>query len=402
MGYYDDHAQNHNAKKRKNWVFPTFVGFIIGVLLVFLTLPTLSNANLLPYDLTEGNEQETQGDGNDQSGVTQSVNVDIQTQVTDIVDQVSNAVVGVVSIGGSEFWLEQGNESGTGSGVIYKVDGEHAYVVSNHHVVQGASELEVSLANGERIPAELLGSDLYNDLAVLRIDASKVDNAIELGHSENLKVGEPVLAIGNPLGLQFSGSVTQGIISGKERVVPQDFNGDGVPDWNAEVIQTDAAINPGNSGGALINMKGQLIGINSMKIAQAAVEGIGFSIPIDTAKPILEDIEDDGKITRPYMGVTPRSLSEVPSYYWTYELRLPNEVKGGAVLEGVEPMSPADQAGLKELDVIVQLDEKEITNVMDLRKHLYQEKEPGEKMSVTYYRDGEKQTTTMTLSAQDF
>ncbi|SET15848.1 serine protease Do [Salinibacillus kushneri] len=405
MGYYDDHALNQRPKKKKkNWLLPTVVGFIIGVILVVMALPTLINANLLPYDITEDNQELTQGEdgGNQDSGLSESVNVNIQTRVTEIVQNVSNAVVGVVNISGSEFWLEQGSESGTGSGVIYKMTDKYAYVVTNHHVVQGASEIEVSLADGERITAELLGSDLYNDLAVLRIDAAKVDNAIKLGHSENLKVGEPVLAIGNPLGLEFSGSVTQGIISGKERVVPQDFNGDGVPDWNAEVIQTDAAINPGNSGGALINMDGQLIGINSMKIAQSAVEGIGFAIPIDSAKPIIEDLEDDGKITRPYMGVGIRSLAEIPSYYWGSELKLPNDVNGGAVVDTVEPMSPADQAGLKEYDVIVALDGEKINNVMDLRKYIYQEKEPGEEMEITFYRNGEKQTITMNLSAQDF
>ncbi|GAA0501909.1 serine protease HtrC [Salinibacillus aidingensis] len=404
MGYYDDHALNRRPKKEKrNWLIPTGVGFIIGALLVVLALPTLINANLLPYDIDEANQELTQGDNGEDSGLTQSVNVDIQTRVTDIVQNVSNAVVGVVNISGSEFWMEQGTESGTGSGVIYKKTNEYAYVVTNHHVVQGSSEVEVSLADGERISAQLLGSDLYNDLAVLRVDAEKVDDhPIELGHSENLKVGEPVLAIGNPLGLEFSGSVTQGIISGKERIVPQDFNGDGTPDWNAEVIQTDAAINPGNSGGALINMDGQLIGINSMKIAQSAVEGIGFAIPIDSAKPIIEDLEDDGKITRPYMGVTIRSLSEIPSYYWQSELQLPNDVSGGAVVGGIEPMSPAEQAGLQEYDVIVALDGQQVTNVIDLRKHIYQEKQPGEKMEITFYRNGKKQTTTMTLSAQDF
>src|SRR5690606_20743251 len=123
----------------------------------------------------------------------------------------------------------------------------------------------------------------------------EIESTIEMGSSENVKVGEPVIAIGNPLGHMFAGSVTQGIISGKQRTIPQDFNQDGRPDWQAEVLQTDAAINPGNSGGALINIQGQLIGINSMKISQMIAQGIGFAIPIDIARPIIEELEKTGK-----------------------------------------------------------------------------------------------------------
>ncbi|MBB6454453.1 serine protease Do [Salirhabdus euzebyi] len=400
MGYYDDHMQPQANPKKRSWFLPTAVGVIIGALIVFLALPSLIKANLLPYEMQNQNELTQQG--NDSPLPTQTVNVNIQTQVTDVVEMVSDAVVGVVNVRGSDFWIQQDEDAGTGSGVIYKMDNQYAYVVSNHHVIEGATELEVSLTDGERVPAQLLGSDPFNDLAVLRIDADHVDKAIELGHSENLKVGEPVIAIGSPLGLQFSGSVTQGIISGKERIVPQDLDRDGMADWHSEVIQTDAAINPGNSGGALINMRGQLIGINSMKIAQHAVEGIGFSIPIDTAKPIIDDLEDDGKITRPYMGVTPRSLSEIPSHNWSVSLNLPNNVTEGVFLENIEAMSPAGQAGLEIYDVIVQLDDQPIGDVIDLRKHLYQNKQPGEQMTVIYYRDGNKRQTTMTLSAQDF
>src|SRR5699024_4009168 len=158
--------------------------------------------------------------------------------------------------------------AGTGSGVIYKEDNDYAYIVSNHHVVEDADMLEVVLGNNEHVEAEVLGSDLFTDLADMRIDSSKVDGPINVGSSSNLTAAEPVIAIGNPLGHMFAGSVTKDIISGKKRTIPQDFNQDGQPDWQAEVIQTDAAINPGNSGGALINLEGQLIGINSMKVSQ--------------------------------------------------------------------------------------------------------------------------------------
>src|SRR5690625_4163571 len=166
----------------------------------------------------------------------------------------------------------------------------------------------------------------------------------------------------------FAGSVTQGIISGKQRTIPLDFNNDGRPDWQAEVIQTDAAINPGNSGGALINIEGQLIGINSMKINQTVAQGIGFAIPIDIAKPIIEHLEKTGKVTRPFMGVEIYSLDEVPKAEWKNTLKLPDSVEGGVYIWSIEPLSPADQGGLKRLDVITEFNGEPIINILELRK----------------------------------
>ncbi len=324
MGYYDDHASSRNQHKRPGWVMPTVVGLILGAVLIVLALPALIQSNILPYDITtpeESNDQVQADEDEDKnqdgasSTTEQNVDVDVITQVTDVVSNVQETVVGVINIrrGSSDFFQGQSaQQSGTGSGVIYKkVDGK-AYVVTNHHVVQGADQIEIKLLDGTRIEAKLLGGDPYMDLAVLEVSDDRINQAIELGDSDDLKVGEPALAIGNPLGLGLAGSVTKGIISGKERTIPQDLNGDGRVDWNAEVLQTDAAINPGNSGGALVNIKGQLIGINSMKIAKSAVEGIGFAIPINIAKPIIDDIEEDGEVTRPYMGVEAYSLSDFP------------------------------------------------------------------------------------------
>src|SRR5699024_8494086 len=204
--------------------------------------------------------------------------------------------------------------------------------------------------------ADLLGSDLFSDLAVLRMKDEQIDGVIEMGSSDNVKVGEPAIAIGNPLGMRFSGSVTQGVISGKQRTIPQDFNQDGRAEWQAEVLQTDAAINPGNSGGALIDIDGKLIGINLMKINQTAVEGIGCTIQIDSARPIIEELEKTGKVTRPYLGVEIYSLDEVPQNEWKSTLNLPNKVNGGVYIWSIEAMTPADKAGLKRLDVITELD----------------------------------------------
>jgi len=222
-----------------------------------------------------------------------------------------------------------------------------------------------------------------------------------MGSSETLKVGEPAIAIGNPLGHMFAGSVTQGIISGKQRTIPQDFNQDGRPDWQAEVIQTDAAINPGNSGGALINIKGQLIGINSMKISQNIAEGIGFAIPIDAARPVIKQLEENGKVIRPYLGVESYSLEEVPKVEWKNTLRLPDDVTGGVYIWSIEPLSPAEEAGLERLDVIVEFNGEQIEDILDLRKILYQDLNIGDEVSIVYYRDGERHETKAILSEQN-
>ncbi|AST05940.1 serine protease [Anoxybacillus flavithermus] len=400
MGYYDDHYEHIRQKQkgnRRGAFLAGLVGAILGGMLVVVAIPSLVKWDVLPYKLEQ--TEEKQVTVTEQPKVDKSVAVDVVTQVTKAVNKVSNAVVGIVNIQEASFWSE-GGEAGTGSGVIYKKEGNKAYIVTNHHVVEGASRVEVSLSDGTKVPARLLGSDVWTDLAVLEIDAKHVTNVAEFGNSDVVKVGEPVIAVGNPLGLQFAGSVTQGIISGVNRTIPIDIDQDGIPDWHAEVLQTDAAINPGNSGGALVNIEGQVIGINSMKIAQEAVEGIGLSIPINYAKPIIADLEKFGQVRRPYMGVELRSLSDIPAYHWQQTLHLPTNVKEGVAILQVVPGSPAAQAGLREFDVIVALDDEKIADVIELRKHLYNRKQIGDTMKVTFYRDGKKQTVTLKLAKQ--
>ena len=307
----------------------------------------------------------------------------MNTDVTRAVEKAGDAVVGITNIQTTSFWSQEGGsqEAGTGSGVIYKKENGKAFIVTNNHVIEGASQLEVTLADGTKIPATLKGSDPWTDLAVLEVDGNSIKTIAEFGDSDTLKSGEPVIAIGNPLGLGFSGSVTSGIISGVERTIPVDLNGDGIEDWQVEVLQTDAAINPGNSGGALINIAGQVIGINSMKIAQEAVEGIGLSIPINTAIPIIKSLEQFGEMIRPTMGVQLRNLTEISAYHQQETLKMPNDVTEGVMIEAVVANSPAGRAGLKELDVIVEMDGETIADVITLRKHLYNEKNIGDKMA---------------------
>ncbi|WML24358.1 trypsin-like peptidase domain-containing protein [Neobacillus sp. OS1-33] len=408
MGYYDDHSQNRFREQKGNKAgifFASVVGVILGAILVIIAIPALSNRGILPYQIETNENTAVESTTNDNQNVIQKqITYDVNTNTTKAVEKAADAVVGINNIQSASFWSDEeagssGEEAaGTGSGVVYKKAGGKAFVVTNHHVVEGATKLEVSFSDGTKIPAKLLGSDVWTDLAVLEVDADKIKKVAEFGDSDRLKMGEPVIAIGNPLGATFSGSVTQGIISGLKRTIPVDINQDGLIDWNAEVLQTDAAINPGNSGGALINIAGQLIGINSMKIAQNAVEGIGLSIPINSARPIIDDLEKFGTVKRPYMGVDLKSVSEIPAYYQEEALKLPRNINYGVALRQVIPNSPAAQAGMKELDVIVEMDGEKINDVIDLRKHLYQKKKIGEQMKIKYYRSGKLKQTRLTLT----
>lgn len=351
---------------------------IIGFLLLYngvISLdPFIENEQLISNPPTQSGIIQTSGHGD---GVS-----------AELLSDVAGAVVGVANYRSLNLFSEN-VDAGTGSGVIYKVEGDRAYVVTNQHVINGANQIEVILTNGEHVDATLHGQDELTDLAVLSIDAEHADVIATFGSSSELIVGEPAIAIGNPLGTEFAGTVTKGIISGLDRTLEMDLNKDGVSDWSMDVIQTDAAINPGNSGGALINSSGEVIGINSMKIATHAVEGIGFAIPIDEAIPIIEQLESDGTVTRPFIGISAIDLSSVSPRHVQGTLQLdPAEVTGGIVIAEVHPDSSADQAGLKTYDVIVEIGDKEINDMLDLRQFLYQDTEIGERVMVSYYRDG--------------
>lgn len=392
MGYYDqdyDSRESRKKESKKGYFFSGLIGAIIGALLFSIIYPRVIS----------------EGTGNNGSvspaKVQQSVSLDVDTAVTGAYDIAADAVVGITNIQEASIFSTSG-EAGTGSGVVYKKDNGKAFIVTNHHVIDGASTIEVTLADGTKKNAKLLGSDVWTDLAVLEIEATDISTIAEFGDSDSLKPGEPIMAIGNPLGLQFSGSVTKGIISGLERTIEIDINNDGVVDWNAEVIQTDAAINPGNSGGALVNILGQVVGINSMKIAEQSVEGIGLAIPINSVIPIIEDIEQYGEVKRPYLGVSLVPVAQITQFHRENTLKLPADIKEGVAIIEVEPSSAADKAGIKKYDVIVKMDGEDITDLASFRTHLYEEKEIGDELEVTIYREGKLQTVKMTLQSQTF
>lgn len=390
---YNHFSDDHKRKKRKGgYFFSSLIGAMIGALSIILFLQFSNNGSNSHVPIKDSNTRME-----NQSQTIEQISYEVDTSVTKAVEKVFDAVVGITNLQGGSFW-SQAQEAGTGSGVVYKKQGDYAYIVTNHHVIEGANQIEVTLSDGTKVDAELLGSDVWTDLAILKVDGEAVKAVAPFGNSDTLKLGEPVTAIGNPLGLAFAGSITQGVISGLDRTVPMDFNGDGLIDWNAEVLQTDAAINPGNSGGALINIAGQVVGINTMKIARQEVEGIGFAIPVNSATPIIEDIEQFGRVKRPYIGISLQELSDISIYHQQQTLHLPINVKSGILIAGVEQGSPADKAGLKQYDVIVKLDEHEVHSIIEFRKYLYKETQIGDSIRVGYYRNGKYGETTITLT----
>ena len=327
-----------------------------------------------------------------------------ETDITKVVAEVKNAVVSVINkqstsrntLSGTQQSSGELATASEGSGVIYKSENGYAYIVTNYHVIANSQELEVLLADGTRVKAELVGGDQWTDLAVIRIANTNVTTVAEFANSDDIQVGETAIAIGSPLGSEFATSVTQGIVSATNRAVATDVDSDGQEDWIVTAIQTDAAINPGNSGGALINSAGQLIGINSMKISNSSVEGMGFAIPSNEVVSIIQQLEANGKITRPALGISMVNLSNVNTRV-VQQLNLPSDVTGGVVIAEVDSKGSASAAGLQAYDVIVEMDGQKIQGIQNLRKVLYSHK-VGDKLEVTYYRNGQKQTTTISLT----
>ncbi|MBO0438915.1 S1C family serine protease [Candidatus Enterococcus ikei] len=411
-----------DSDKKQNGLFKKFgiglIGGLLGGALAF------GGAYVIMDQNSSSSNSPTTNSVKDNKGDTKVTNVslDVNSDVTKAVDKVKDSVVSVINLQspsqntdasgfGGLFGGNDGSESDNsktdgsdlqaaseGSGVIYKKDGKTAYVVTNNHVVDQAKGLEVVLHDGTKVEGELVGTDSYTDLAVIKISSDKVDSIAEFGNSDNLKIGEPALAIGSPLGSAYANSVTQGIISSLNRNIQNENNGQAI---NINAIQTDAAINPGNSGGPLVNIEGQVIGINSVKIVQSesqvSVEGMGFAIPSNDVVNIINQLEKSGKVTRPALGISMKDLSEVSTQQRKQVLNLPESVQTGVLVATVQTATPADKAGLERYDVITKIDGKEITSVTDLQSALYKKK-VGDKMKITFYRDGKEQNVDVDLT----
>lgn len=407
MGYYDETEIAREKVKPRRSIKPLFFSLVSGVIggALVLGVTTFTNQQEQPTEIADNATGETSLQNEDVETTTSVATQELssnENSIADIVDSLSPAIVGITNMqsGGDMFRNSESEsvESGTGSGVIFKKEGESGYVITNNHVIEGAESIEVTLFSGEKVAAELVGTDALTDIAVLKIDANHVTAVAELGDSASLRTGENVIAIGNPLGEEFSRTVTQGIISGVDRTIDVTTS---EGDWALNVLQTDAAINPGNSGGPLINMSGEVIGINSLKISDSGVEGLGFAIPSNDVLPIADELMKNGKLQRPFIGVGLVEMSEIPENYLQENMKLPEDVKEGVIVGNVSQGSPADEAGLQQQDIIVSMNDTAITNASELRKFLYTETEIGEEVKITLYRAGEKLTVTIKLTNRD-
>lgn len=383
-------SSSNLLKKVGNIALIFVVGFLGGILGTFLTLQTSHSST-----------------SNTESKQVHSTTVKTAykntTSTSEAVDKVKNAVVSVITYSDSSnqglFEKEENSDSqisSEGSGVIYKKEGKYAYLVTNTHVINGAKKVDILLADGNKVPGEVVGSDVYSDIAVVRISADKAKAVAEFGDSNQLTVGETAIAIGSPLGTDYANSVTQGIISSQGRNV--NLKADNGQNISTRALQTDAAINPGNSGGPLINIQGQIIGITSSKISnngQTSVEGMGFAIPANDVVNIIKQLEEKGKVVRPALGIQMMDLSNLSTSDLS-QLKLPEKISGGVLVRSTLENMPASDK-LQRYDVITKIDDTDIESTADLQSALYSH-QINDTIKVTFYRDGKQQTTSIKLT----
>ena len=390
-----------NSENKKNFNFGknVFVSFCSGVIGSALVLGTVYFVPNLRNSLNNGAKNEISNNTNIVSTEKSSTPTQNYVSLTNysntaisVAEKVQPSIVGIevefpVT---SVFYRNTSTTTSSGSGIIISTDG---YILTNNHIVSSssnssfyslgeASSVKVYLYEDDtHYDAKIIGTDEKTDLAVLKIEKSDLTSA-ELGDSDSIKVGEFAMAIGNPMGLQSS--VTCGVISGLNRNIK-------TSDATYNVIQTDAAINSGNSGGALVNADGKVIGVNTLKISSTGVEGIGFAIPINSTKKVYEDLINNGKVKRPYMGISGSTLDEDDAKKYN--------LVAGVYIRDISDFSPAQKSGLKVGDVITNVDNTKITTIDDLT-NLISTHNIGDTITVTFYRNGNTENINLTLEEE--
>ena len=286
----------------------------------------------------------------------------------------------------------EGEQRSTGSGFFYKVENNYAYILTNEHILQDKDEVKIILTTDEVVKAELLGKDAYLDLAVLRVPEKYASLIATLGSSEQTNIGETIFTVGTPMGYEYRGSVTAGILSGKDRMVA--LAGEETGSWQMKVLQIDAPINPGSSGGPLLNSNGEVIGICTMKLIDNQIEGMGFAIPIEYAINHTKSLENKETIKWPYLGIETVNASNATAL--AEQELLSSSRKTGAVVTKVKENGPASKTDLKRGDIIIEIDGLSIKNVADLKYKIYQY-QSGDKVTITYLRDGKEHKESITL-----
>lgn len=397
----DNNKVSENSKSSKNVIndkvfikektknINLFASIVIGLVTGIVTSAAttylyINKVEQKTESSVDSNKSETVTNNGTKYEITQ-----VENPVVAIADVAGKSVVGVTvrSVSNTVFGGTSTSDS-EGSGIIYTADG---YIVTNYHVIENAisnqsiSKVYVTLPNSdEEIEASIIGVDSVTDIAVIKIQKEGL-SAATFDDSNNLKVGELVVAIGNPLGRELAGSITVGYVSALNRTLTSNGR-------TYKLLQTDAAINPGNSGGALVSSSGKVIGINTVKFGATDVEGIGFAIPSNIAKPIVDELIKNGKIVRPYIGISGISLDDNMAKRY-------NLVKGVYVAK-IESSSAAYNSGIKVGDVIVKIDDKEITTIEELNE-IKNSKNVGDTVKITVYRDGKNIEINVKLDSDD-
>ncbi|MDT3891312.1 trypsin-like peptidase domain-containing protein, partial [Staphylococcus aureus] len=375
---------NYSAILKKFWMmyWPKLV-ILMGIIILIVILNAIFN---------NVNKNDRMNDNND---------ADAQKYTTTM-KNANNAVKSVVTVENetskdSSLPKDKASQDEVGSGVVYKKSGDTLYIVTNAHVVGDKENQKITFSNNKSVVGKVLGKDKWSDLAVVKaISSDSSVKEIAIGDSNNLVLGEPILVVGNPLGVDFKGTVTEGIISGLNRNVPIDFDKDNKYDMLMKAFQIDASVNPGNSGGAVVNREGKLIGVVAAKISMPNVENMSFAIPVNEVQKIVKELETKGKIDYPDVGVKMKNIASLNSFE-RQAVKLLGKVKNGVVVDQVDNNGLADQSGLKKGDVITELDGKLLEDDLRFRQIIFSHKDDLKSITAKIYRDGKEKEINIKL-----
>lgn len=363
---------NNNDNFFTSKIFLCICSFILGAIIMVLLVKNVGGFSIVQKVTSEN----------------------IKTTTLEETSDLKNAINNVYE---SAVYIEVSGNRGTvssGSGFIYKKDDNYGYILTNYHVIEGGNEFVITFTDGKEASAEYVSGDEYYDVALLKVNKDYVKKVATLADSSNVEVGDTVFTVGAPLGKEYMGTITKGIVSGVNRMVSVNLTSGS---YLMEVIQTDASINSGNSGGPICNIKGEVIGITSSKLIGNGVEGMGFAIPINSINSILNNIEGGSTIVRPYLGVQLVDLTNTFALQYYYGITIGEDVEFGAVLSYVEENMPASKSGLSVGDVIVEIENQKVEDVSHFKYILYKHK-VGDKIKVKYYRNNKLNETTIELT----
>lgn len=383
--------KNDNFEYIKNAIIAFFkehwpkLLIIIGIILLLLIL----NAIFTTVNKND-HTNDSAFNGNDKNYTTtmKNANNSVKSVVT-----VQNNVSNNTTIPKSK----SGSDNEIGSGVVYKKVGDSIYILTNAHVVGDKDKQKVTYNNNKSVEGKVVGKDKWSDIAVVKAKLSDESmKPITLGDSNNLVLGQSILVVGNPLGVDFKGSVSKGIISGLDRHVPVDIDKDNSYDVLMKAFQVDAPVNPGNSGGAVVDKDGRLIGIISLKIDMENVEGMAFAIPINDVRKIAQQLEDNGKVQYPNTGIKIKNVADISSEE-REEANLPSSVNNGVLVNDIKENSLGEKSGLKKDDVIVELDGKTVEDNLRYRQIIFSHRDDLKTLTAKIYRNGTEKTIQIKL-----